>query len=175
MIRQRTSPLGVGRGLAALLLVAAAPVAGSAQQLRLTVVGGVSQYDLSGTGDAFTTAVRVDAEITEHVLWEASVGFTFPSQQFGDTTTVFAPEAQVQLQWPARLAPYIGIGAGLYIDFRDEEVGGTKTDPTFAGALGLRYGVTDEIGVRAELRARGVGTNFAGSAAEWTGGLSYRF
>jgi hypothetical protein len=149
--------------------------AGAQEQPRLTLVAGVSQYDLSGTGNAFTTAVRFDAEVTPSILWEASVGFTFPSQQFGDTTTVVIPEAQVQLQWPARLAPYIGLGAGISMDFREEDVGGTQTEPTFAGALGLRFALTERAGLRAELRVRGIGTGFEGSAAEWNGGLSYRF
>jgi hypothetical protein len=109
------------------------------------------------------------------LLWEGGVGVSFPDQQFGDTTTFVVPEAQVQLQYPARLAPYLGVGAGLALDVRGEEDGGTQTEPTFSAAGGARVAMTEQLGLRAELRVRGIGTNFSGTTAEFTAGVGWRF
>jgi hypothetical protein len=171
--RRRRGVVGAAGGL--ILLATFIPKLGAQDGLRLTLAAGVSEFDLSGTGDAFTAAARLDGEIRPALLWEGSLGFTFVAQQFGDTTTFVVSEAQVQLQWPARLAPYIGVGAGLALDFRDEEDGGTQTDPTFSGAVGARFDLTEALGLRAELRLRGVGDSFQGSTAELTAGVGWRF
>jgi hypothetical protein len=154
--------------------VLAGPGAGAQEGPRLTLVAGVSQFDLSGTGDAFTVALRFDAEITPVLVWEATVGVTPDAQDIDDATLVI-PEAQVQLQWPARLSPYIGGGGGISLYFKDEASGGTDTEPTFSGAVGVRFALAEQAGMRGELRVRGIGTDFAGSTAEWTAGISYRF
>lgn len=163
------------RGLAAALTLFALAAPVSAQDgPRVSLMAGVSQFDLSGTGDALTTAVRVDGDVTPILLWEAGLGFSFPEQQFDeDKTTLMIPEAQVQLQRPGRFAPYLGIGAGVAFDFRGDDVG-TRVDPTFSGAVGARFDLATQVGLRGELRVRGVGTGFEGSAAEWTLGLTWR-
>ncbi|HKH92076.1 MAG TPA: hypothetical protein VKA54_09740 [Gemmatimonadaceae bacterium] len=73
-----------------------------------------------------------------------------------------------------RVAPYLGVGAGYAIDRRTSTYGGTRSDPTFSAATGVRYWVTDQLGLRGELRVRGVGTGFGGSAADWTLGTAWR-
>lgn len=60
------------------------------------------------------------------------------------------------------------------MDFRQEIHGGTETDITFSAAGGLRAWITERLGARAELRLRGVGRRFTGSAAEWTLGAAWR-
>jgi hypothetical protein len=162
--------------LASVLIAVLGVQRASAQDgLRLTLAAGVSEFDLSGTGTSFTAAARLDGEVTELLILEGSVGVSFPDQQFGDTTTFVVPEVQVQVQWPARLAPYLGVGAGVAMDFRNEQDGGTQTWPTFSASGGARLAVAQGLGLRAELRVRGVEEDFAGSAAEFTAGLSWRF
>jgi hypothetical protein len=141
----------------------------------VTLIAGGTQWDLSGTGDSFTMGARADVALNRIVLFEGGFSWFAADQQFGDTTTVFLPEVQGQVEYPARLAPYVGLGVGLAVDFRDELDGGTQTDPTFVGALGVRFDVNDALGLRAELRVRGHEPDFAGTTADWVGGVSWRF
>ena len=175
MDRRRRSRRG-GASVVPLLFVvaAAAPLSGQ-EGPRLTIVAGVSQWDLSGTGDGFLIAPRFDAEITPVILGEATIGFTLDAADGDDDTPLLIPEVQVQLQWPGRFSPYIGGGGGISMYFKDETAGGTETEPTFSASLGARLALADQAGLSAELRLRGIGTEFEGSTAEWTAGLSYRF
>ncbi len=54
----------------------------------------------------------------------------------------------------------------MAFDFREQEHGGTQSDLTISAACGIRRWFTDRFGARAELRVRGMGTRFTGSAAE---------
>ncbi|MFN2563948.1 MAG: hypothetical protein ABR499_02900 [Gemmatimonadaceae bacterium] len=121
-------------------------------------------------------AIRADLPLGRIVLVEAGVGIARPEQQFGERTTLVIPEAQVQLQFPlGSVAPYVGAGGGLSMDFRPDDTGGTQTEVTTSAAGGLRWWITPRAGARAELRVRGIAENFSGSAAEWTAGLMWRF
>ena len=108
---------------------------------------------------------------------EGGVTAARPDQQFGARTTFLAPEAQLQRQLPVaggRVAPYLGAGAGAALDLRRGRFGGTRADLTVSGAGGLRAWLSEQVGLRAELRVRGMGRRFTGSAAEWTLGASWR-
>jgi hypothetical protein len=165
---------------AVLAAAAAAPAhahaqAGASTRPSIAVGAGVSQFDLSGTGTAPVFTARVDYPLGRVLLAEGGVAVARPDQQFGDTTTFVVPEVGVQIQLPRRVAPYLGVGVGAALDFRRERDGGTVSDPTFSGAAGVRAWLTERVGLRGELRVRGIGTRFTGSAAEWTGGAALRF
>ena len=143
----------------------------------VSLAAGVFQFDLSGTGTAPMVAARVELPLNRYFLAEGGLAVARPKQQFGGKTTFFVPEVQIQAQAPlaaGRVAPYLGVGAGYAIDRRTSTFGGTRSDPTFSAATGVRYWVTDQLGLRGELRVRGVGTGFGGSAAEWTLGTAWR-
>jgi hypothetical protein len=143
--------------------------------MRLSLSAGVSDYDLSGTGSSFTASGRADFPLRRSIRIEGGIGALFPKQQFGDTTTVILPEGQIQLELDRRVSPYLGVGAGLAMDFRDEVDGGTLLDPTVNGAVGVRAHLINALGVRAELRLRYHGRRFQGSSADITGGITWRF
>jgi len=143
-------------------------------QIAISISGGFAQFDLSGTGDAPVLAGRVDMPVNRYVIAEPGITLLWPEQQFGETTTLFIPEVQFQLQRPGRLAPYVGLGVGGAFDIRDDENGGTQSDLTISGAAGLRAQLSEMFGLRVELRMRGIGDSFQGSTAEWTAGLSFR-
>lgn len=176
----------IARALAAsATLLALAPALSAAQTARrpaLSVGAGVSQYDLSGTGTAPMLSARVDYPLRRALLLEAGLSAARPEQQFGGRSTLLVPELGVQLQYPARVAPYLGLGVGAAVDVRSGRAGGARTDLTASGAAGVRAWLTDRLGVRGELRVRGiggtplttVGTGFDGSAAEWTVGGTLR-
>lgn len=165
--------------LPVLLSLVMTSVAGTQEPTRAVAVSlsyGVSQFDLSGTGNARMLALRVERMFSRRGILEGGVVVARPGQQFGDTTTLVIPEVQAQLQLAVgRVAPYLGAGIGWAFDFRDEADGGTQNDVTASVAAGLRGWFTDRFGARAELRVRGFGTRFTGTAAEWTGGLALRF
>ena len=149
----------------------------TAQRPAVSLAAGAFQFDLSGTGTAPMVAARAEWPLSRFFLAEGGLVVARPKQQFGGTTTFFVPEAQLQAQLPlagGRVAPYLGVGAGYAIDRRTSAFGGTRSDPTFSAATGARYWVTDQLGLRAELRVRGVGSGFGGSAAEWTLGTAWR-
>jgi hypothetical protein len=105
-------------------------------------------------------AVRAELPLTRFALVEGGLTAARPDQQFGARTTFLAPEAQLQLQLPVagrRVAPYVGAGAGAAFDLRRDRFGGTQADLTVSGAGGLRAWLTEQVGLRAELRVRGVG------------------
>jgi len=150
------------------------PAGATGQAPRLTLVAGVSEFDLSGTGHGFIGGARIDVPVRAALILEGAVS-VMSAPQAGDTTTVVFPEALVQVQLPRRLAPYLGLGLGVAVDIRDEDFGGTQIDPTFIGAAGIRFDLTETAGLRTELRVRGHETGFVGTTADWTGGVSWRF
>src|SRR3954471_23478232 len=75
------------------------------------VVGGVSHFDLNGTGTAPIGALRVDVPLLALVA-EGIFGVFRPKEDVG-TRTCIIPEAQLQWQiLPMLVRPYIGVGAG---------------------------------------------------------------
>lgn len=173
MLRRLTIPLACALMLAHTALAQIATE--SSRSVALSLSYGMFQYDLSGTGDVGMIAVRVERMFAANGLLEAGIAAARPAQQFGDTTTYVIPEVQAQVQLPlGRVAPYLGGGVGVALDFRDEIHGGTQADVTVSAAAGLRAWITERLGARAELRVRGIGRSFAGSAAEWTIGAALR-
>jgi hypothetical protein len=168
--------MGVRSIFAAVVLALSMPAIASAQSERTAVSAnfGVMQFDLSGTGEAPMFAVRFDQELGNIFLAEAGFLFARPKQQFGAKTNLFIPEVQLQAQFPARFAPYLGVGAGMAFDFRGERFGGTESNVTVSGAGGVQLRFNDRFGARGELRVRGIGSEFSGSAAEWTLGANFR-
>lgn len=172
--------------LAAALIVVGLPATAHGQDAvtdapprrpAVSLSGGAFAYDLSGTGTVPMLALRAELPLARFALVEGGLMAARPDQQFGARTTFLAPEAQLQVQLPlagGRVAPFLGVGAGAAFDLRERRFGGTRADPTVSGAGGVRAWLTEQVGVRAELRVRGIGRGFAGSAAEWTLGASWR-
>lgn len=83
-------------------------------------------------------------------------------------------DAQVHLQVPRAVAPYVGVGAGV-MSF----IGGATSsthDFTTSAAAGVRlWQVLPRAVVRAEMRARGIGADFSERILEWTGGVGWAF
>ena len=160
-------------------LVVANTLAAQGQQeptpARLThsvsVVAGVSQWDLSGAGTSPITGLRVDTELRRWLVGEAALGLFRPDEQFSQNNTYIIPEVMVQLQIPTRVfRPYIGVGTGTFSG------GGRGNSLTVAGATGFRISVPNtRVDVKAELRARAIEQSLSASAAEWTFGGGYRF
>ena len=85
-----------------LLASAVAPDSTQAQVQQsgraLAVVGGVVQYDLSGTGTTGFGAARLEVPLTSVVLLEPGLSFSRYDAQFGSSVSLLFPEVQIQLQ-----------------------------------------------------------------------------
>jgi len=138
---------------------------------RLEIAGGVSKFELAGTGTAPFGAVRVDLPLTALIV-EGSLGAFRPQENFGVHHVYIVPEGQVQLQlFPAIIRPYIGVGGGWMRavsgpDPRRNDVTGSLSAGIRAGLPGLPFAL------RGEVRLRGIGSNFSQRASEYTIGLS---
>jgi hypothetical protein len=135
---------------------------------------GVSQFDLSGTGNTSIVAVRGEYPLLPALLIEGGVTVARPQQAFSDRATLLMPELQLQLQLPKRVAPFIGLGTGFAHDGVIARYGGDANQMTFSGAAGLRAAITRQVGLRAELRVRYFGAGFTGATADWTVGAAWR-
>jgi hypothetical protein len=138
---------------------------------RFEIAGGVSKFELSGSGTAPFGAVRVDLPLTALIV-EGSLGAFRPQEQFGVRRTYVVPEGQIQLQlFPAIIRPYVGVGGGWVRaisgpDPRRNDVTGSLSAGIRAGLPGLPFAL------RGEVRVRGIGNGFTSRASEWTIGFS---
>ena len=138
---------------------------------RFEIAGGVSKFDMSGTGTAPFGALRVDVPLTALII-EGSLGAFRPQEQFGVRRTYIVPEGQVQLQlFPAIIRPYIGVGGGWVRAISGPDP--RRNDVTGSVSAGIRAGLPGlPFALRGEVRLRGIGSGFSSSASEWTIGLS---
>lgn len=154
-------------------LIALIPAAAHAQLPipSVAVVGGVSHYDLSGTGSTAIGAVRLDIPLLM-LLAEGSLGVMRPKEQDG-TRTYVIPEAQLQYQiFPFLVRPYVGVGGGVFRAVSGPDP--RHSDFTLSASAGIRASLPLlPVGVRAEARVRGIGSGFSGSATELTLGVSF--
>ena len=168
----------LARSLSLTFLVVGTAAPGAAQDpssARVTIAGGVTEFDIAGSGTAPVFAVRADLGIARWLVIEPSLSYAPVDQDFGDSR-LFLPEIQAQLQWPlGPIAPYLGVGAGYLIEVPEDDDVERDNESTFSGAAGLRVDVTERVGARGELRLRATSIDdFSGTLADWTAGLSYR-
>ncbi|MFL5540608.1 MAG: outer membrane beta-barrel protein [Longimicrobiaceae bacterium] len=137
----------------------------------ITLAAGVMNFDLSGTGNTAVGALRADLPLSRVFGVEAAVAVAKPDQQSGSSTIVF-PEVQLQASAPlGTVAPYLGLGVGIY---RLSASGGDNSDVTFSAGAGARIGLTDRLGAVLDGRIHEIGTDFAATTAELTIGLRWR-
>jgi hypothetical protein len=142
----------------------------------VTLSAGAFQYDRLGTETSPVLAARGELPLTSLFLLEGGLATTRPERRVGGPTTLFVPEAQVQAQLPAGpwVAPYLGAGIGAAFDRPVGVTGRSERELTLSVATGVRYWLSEDRGLRAELRVRRVGSELGGTAAEWTVGSSWR-
>ena len=63
---------------------------------------------------------------------------------------------------------------GAAIDRRARAIGSGDRALSLSTASGIRYWVSEDRGLRAELRLRRIGPEYGGTAAEWTLGSTWR-
>ncbi len=167
----------------AILISSASPAqAQDASWGDFAVSAGRIDFDLSGTGKAYGTMVRMKRHLSPHLalefrgLYAKYCGDQFLGEcepiQLRGSTTLFVPEAQLQYRWNlGRVSPYVGGGVGLS---RVKSAIVTKWDPTFSAAVGTAVYFTDRLGITGEFRLRGHETRFTGTTSEISAGLVWR-
>ena len=130
------------------------------------LIGGVSQYDLSGTGTTGFGGIRVDiVPSTEFLVLEVGLHYFSYHAPLASRQTLWFPEASIQIQMPGRIVrPYIGAGAGYAF-------GSGESVPTLAASLGSRFRLSYQWLLRGELRVRSVDP-WIGTTADWGLGIS---
>jgi hypothetical protein len=163
---------------AALLAVAALATNELQAQERasVSVVGGVTEYDLSGVGDRRIMGLRAEIPISGPFIVQPGVSYMNYRDQFSDPVRgprshLWFPEVQLQAELPFRaLRPYAGVGAGASLQFLD---GNSNIDATLSVAAGLRVDLPAGFGIGGELRVRAVDP-WAGSTADFALSVSRR-
>ena len=147
-----------------------------ARRPSVTLSAGAFQYDRLGTGTAPVLAARGELPLSSLFLLEGGLATTRPERRLGGPTTLVVPEAQLQAQLPAGpwIVPYVGAGVGAALERGPGRAGATDRELSVSAATGVRYWLTEDRGLRAELRIRRVGAELGGTAAEWTLGSSWR-
>jgi hypothetical protein len=145
---------------------------GVAQDRALAVVGGVWEYDLSGTGTSGFGGLRLERPVHRYFLLEPALTFARYTTQFGSEVSYVIPEVQAQVQLPGRVfRPFLGGGMGMSFAWGD---GSSATDLSLSAGVGTRIRLAELWSARAELRARSIDP-FVNTVAEWTLGIARRF
>jgi len=135
------------------------------------IAGGVSHFDLSGTGSSPTAALRLDLPLLPMIA-EGSLTAIRPLEQNGVRRTYIIPEAQLQFQlFPMFVRPYVGVGAGYFRAISGPDP--RRNDVALSASAGIRLGLpTLPFQLRTEFRVRGIGSGFSSNISEWTIGIS---
>jgi hypothetical protein len=153
------------------LMASAARVSAQLPIPTFGLAGGMSHFDLAGTGSGPIAALRVDLPLFP-LIAEGSLTAFRPSEFSGVRRSFVIPEAQLQFQlFPMFIRPYVGIGAGYFRAISGPEP--RRNDVAYSASAGIRAGFPGmPFGIRTELRVRGIGSGFAGNSTEWTIGIS---
>jgi hypothetical protein len=151
----------------------AAPTHRASAQLPIpsvSIVGGVTHFNLAGTGTSPFGALRIEVPLLS-LIAEGSLG-VFRATEVDGRRTYLIPEAQLQWQLlPLLVKPYVGLGGGLLRAI--EGPGVHRSEFTGSASAGVRVGIPlIGAGLRGEVRVRGIGSGFSSSATEWVLGVS---
>ncbi|MBW3533929.1 MAG: outer membrane beta-barrel protein [Gemmatimonadetes bacterium] len=163
---------------AASLAAAALPTEVAAQDemaASVTLVAGVFQYDLEGTGAVPFGGVRLPLPMHRWIVLEPAITYAAYESQGGDNIPLLTPEVQVQGRLDlGRVDPFLGLGIGGTFDLRENRGGEELVVSTYSVGAGARGWLGRGWSLRGELRVRGI-DGFTGSAAEWTVGVGRTF
>lgn len=136
---------------------------------------GAFDYSLREDGRSAMFAARLERDITTRLIGEGGVLYTrVGSPGSRDATNYLVPELQLQAQFRmGRLAPYIGVGGGVALDFRPDSM---HTNGTASASIGFRAWLSELAALRSEFRVRAVagGRDGGGSSRELVVGLLIR-
>ena len=136
----------------------------------VAVVGGwFNRTDFHGEGPSSLFGLRFRLPLTAHLVVEPGVHYTSfppdatsvdegeedPQELLDEDVKMVLLDFQLQLRFRYdRLQPYVGLGAGGAVDFRDDRAGSEFLVSTFTGAAGATFDVGGGFFLMAEARYR---------------------
>lgn len=167
----------IRRGATVGLVAAFLPVCAAAQlRPAVSLSGGARVYDAQDGGESHVmAAIRTEFPIANLIVIELAGSVADPAERI-ERSVGSAFEAQVQLPIALgpTLTPYFGVGGGVGqvytrgVDDRESEL-------VLTGAVGLKAMLSESLGVIADARIRGIGTEFDASHLDVTAGIRYEF
>jgi hypothetical protein len=153
------------------LLVTLLPAISQAQSRSptFTLAGGLTSYDLAGTGTAPAGAIRADQRVFPFLIFELSLEYMAYDAQGGTRNRLLMPEFSVQATTGlGRVHPFIGggVGFGILVTGPGEDVA------TLHAVGGMRIVLAPAWGARGEVRIRSLDP-FTGTMGDFTLGLSW--
>lgn len=163
----------------AAILVPLSPALAAAQlepnRPAISLSGGARMYDrVDGTGSAVSVAIRSEIPIAEiFVLELAGSVADVPEGTTSGVANLFESQLQLALPLGTVLTPYGGAGAGIaQVEGFGEEA--DEWQAVFSAAVGVRAMLSDNLGMVADARIRGRGSQLA-SHIDMTLGVRYAF
>lgn len=172
-------------GVVVVAAFGAAPAEGAGQEQvlpppALILFGGGFSYD-HGEGDTGTGTVmgiRMDFPLSEIFTLEPGVDRMSwdPQAENAETQSLWTVDFAVHGEYVlGQFVPYVGVNLGAALNFAEERrLDEAFIDASYGGHGGLRFDITERLGVRGEVRGRWV-DNFDSILLLYTGGLSWRF
>ncbi|HEU0299076.1 MAG TPA: outer membrane beta-barrel protein [Longimicrobium sp.] len=164
------------------ILVPLLPALAAAQNVpnrpAISLSGGARLYDAADNDTRMMTSVSIRSELPLtriFVLELAGSVADLPDRTISGATTLL--ESQLQLAFPVGevLTPYAGAGVGFAQIKRFGDVSDAdEWQAIFTAGLGARVALSDNLGVVADARIRGRGSEI-GSHMDVTVGLRYAF
>lgn len=172
-------------GVVVVAAVGAAPTDAVGQERILPppaiiLSGGMFSYDFdsgdSGSGAVF--GARMDFPLSAIFTLEPGIdrmSWT-PEEDGAEDRSLWVVDFAAHAEYAFdRLVPYLGGNLGAVLDFADDRsLDEEFIDASYGGHGGLRYEITDHLGVRAEARVRWI-DDFDTRWTLVTGGVSWRF
>lgn len=160
---------------AAVLVPALADAAAAQNRPAVSLSGGLRLYDRPDATETMpAVAIRSELPVGLLVLELAGSVADAPARTHLATTSVLEAQVQLPIAIGPTLTPYFGIGAGLAKTSRDSiQDEGAQT--VLSVSAGVKSAISDQLGLVADARVRGIGTEFDGSHFDVTVGLRYQF
>jgi len=180
---------------AVMVLATAAPLAAQGpseaaarENWTISALGGMLSYDPSD-GDNFPIfSLRADTPMADHLRFEVETSFSRPDVQQDvdflydpslptERANIFTLTVGIQFRHTmGPFEPYAGASGGVFARYDDDSEGQRFSRNTFAFPMGVRLWVSDNLGIRGELRVRRDNHElFTKTSTEMTAGLLWTF
>ena len=167
----------IRRGATIGVLAALLPLCGAAQlRPAVSLSGGARIYDARDGGEAMVVAaVRTEFPVADLLVIELAGSTADRAERIEQSVgSVFEAQVQLPIALGPSLTPYFGVGGGVgQVYTRGVEE--AEAELVLVGAVGVRALLSENLGLVADARIRGIGTELDASHPDLTLGIRYAF